>query len=146
MRIAEIALIISMIVLFLIHEFILEKTLLFSVLLTAVSIFYFIHGIPLIMKLSLKKAFNIEQKSNFKYFILSAVTGIIISFSLMSILFKLMQWPGWQLMMLVTGTMGSIVILLSSIFFIKRKNKIFLNVGIRLFVVIVLEAYFILYW
>jgi uncharacterized protein YacL len=145
MKIFELLIASSILAVFVVHEFIFETSELFSVFLLIGTLFYFFSGIPVIMGITLKKTFEKVEKKNNKYLIFAGGVGIIISFSLMGIMFKVLNWPNWKLMLLTMGTICTFFIGLSFYYFIKRKNKAFLNALIRLGIIIVSEAYSLYY-
>ncbi len=147
MKITEIILGIVAIILFTLHFFIKETRLIFAIFSVFYAMFYFFASIPVIFNKKANDVFyaetNTEQKT--KYIIFAVATGFAISSSLISISFKIFNWPGYSEIFKMSLFMLIVLLSVSIFFFIKNKSLFFKRVIIRTLIFSFVVIYHILF-
>ncbi len=115
----------------------------FVAILIAYSIYWFFSGIPIFLGGSYRKTLKeVNKNKNLeKYLVFSAFCGIIISFSLTIIIFKMNKWPLPNILIFAMFTIQIFIILLSTVFYIKTNNQFFTRVIIRMCILVLLFSF-----
>lgn len=101
------------------------------------SMFYFALSFVLLNNIGLKSAFKKESYKGISTvrIIGSVATGIVLSITIIGILFKFQSYPGANLE-LINGLAGMIIVLIvTQIRYIKTRNKFYIHVFKRLLIV-----------
>lgn len=115
--------------------------------LTIASMFYFFAAIPIFNSLSYSKLF--EQKKMSKAYrtklFFSGISGVFLSFALIMLVFKLVNWPGGNQLIYYIIILG--VLSVFSVFKIAKTNEgTYKKALIRLLAVIILGLYYIIWF
>jgi len=108
-----------------------------TIFLLIMANFYFLFSFLLFNNIELKNIFkkSAYQNTTPKRIIFSIAVGIILSILLNTLLFKVQHWEGGKLMFTFSIFFSVIFVALSAIYYIKKQDKFFENILLRLVVV-----------